>query len=629
MRRLAAPLSLVAAGLFARLLSWAAVFQGGRVLFVDTDDYMHLRRMMTAAANFPLLPAADRYLGFPDLNLFRWPPLYDWLGGAVLKLAGAQEPYAAARVAAFFAPLAGALTLWLFWRLCERLMERRAALWALAGAAVLPQSVFYTLLGRPDHHCVENLLLCAALWAAVERKRLLAALALAAGAWCFVGFPAFGALVWLWLLEDRKREDALVFFAQVPLLLPGAWGAEARGGLFAFDTLSLFQPLCALMLGLWLWCAAEWKERRALAYGLAFAGFALGLALARLSTESFALFTAGAPAVFAGFSELQPLLKPGGRWGAENVLHLLGLLPLAAPFAWRHWKKEGGRNARLVLVWAAGTAFLALLQSRYSLHLTLALCALLAPLAARLPAAALVLALPALWNTAKIPLAGASLVGTSDVAQACDFLRERSPKTRSLWFNQGTPEYGVHAHLGLGGAVAALAQRPAPAGNLHWLGEGVTRSLGLYALDSAEEAERLLRLTGFRYVLLDPTPARPDSVAERLYFHDGGLSRRADGSWAPPVDGLRLVFESSGPAKAKVFELVEGKRVSGRCPGKEPVVAETTFAPEGGAPRPWRTFALCERGRYVLRLPYPGRYKVKEGARTRALFIDNSSSKNL
>lgn len=209
------PLVLVAVGLALRLAPWRAVFRGGQVFFIDPDDYYHLRRMMTAAADFPRLPSFDAYLGFPSGFHCNWPPLYDWSVGLLTLIAGLGHPglRLSQTVAAFVPPIAGAATLWLFYRVASRILERRAALWALAIAAALPMPAFYTALGRPDHHCVENLWFLLALLPilfVLERSDkepsrwsiLWTAALLAAGVLSWIGSVMFSAILSLFGISE-------------------------------------------------------------------------------------------------------------------------------------------------------------------------------------------------------------------------------------------------------------------------------------------------------------------------------------------------------------------------------------------------------------------------------------------
>jgi asparagine N-glycosylation enzyme membrane subunit Stt3 len=699
-RAAGAAAALIAAGLAVRLSDWAAVFRGGRVLFVDTDDYYHLRRIMAAAAAFPRLPAVDAYLGFPAGFAVNWPALYDRFVGGLTLLAGLGRPdlRVSQLVAAAVPPLAGAATLWLFWRAARRLLGEAAALWSLAFAAVLPPLVFYTALGRPDHHCFENLwfLVCLLallrlLDARTEKARALSAAALAAagavGALFWIGQIGLAATGFLFALAElaRPRRDAAperalfwlgaAFLVEAVLLLPsgfsGPWAGEAL-----FDAPSLFQPLALAAAGLWIWAlvwrrAEGWRPgRAAAAAGLAFAATA---ALAARGVASLARYAAAPLPVFRTFTEMQPLLAPFGRWGLGTVLANFGwafflLPPLAVLFA----RAERRPAARLLLAWAGTTGALALWQTRYALHFALPAallwgwaCARAAAAvserfsARRLPlpraaaavllaAGAAVLLAPALENCAGLALAPADAVtGNPDLLAACDWLRENTPPTRSLWSDEGAPEYGVYALHSFGDQIAAVAQRPAAAGNMHFLPDAIMNSIRFFFEDDPSSAYAFLRGKRFRYVLLTdllhdgtlpmyadlfglngfeavPTPdgglrVSPrywSLVYPRLYALDGAA--QAGGAVAS-VEHFRLVYESPtqahGVHSVKVYEVVEGARVEGACRAGR-VEASVSVLTNEGRSFVYRDAAACGPDRrFRLALPYVGTYSLASGRR--------------
>ncbi len=669
-----------------------AVFRGGRVFYFDTDDYYHLRRIMTAAANFPRLPAFDPYLGFPTGFLVNWPPLYDLLVGWATRAVTGPVPslHAAQIVAAFAPPLAGTATLWLFYKVARRLCGRRAALASLAVAAILPLLVFYTMAGRPDHHCFENFWFAAVLLAALklldagdERERARTAAALAAAAAAGVLFWIGSELLvvvlasfatWELGLPGRREEppSRALFWLGAALLLEGAlllpvcasspWG---RSGAVLFDAPSLFQPALAAAAGLWVlglyWRRAE--GLRARAAGSLAAAAAAGLWLAERGSASVRQYLAGPVLVFRNAPEMQPLLAPFGKWGAAYAHANFGwafwsLPPLAYWFALAS-KRSPAR--RLALAWTVVCLAPALWQSRYALELSLPAALLLgwgAGRAARRwnrPAAAaalLILLFPALKNLAELPLSPPEETATgSDLLDACDWLRQYTPPTRSLWRDEGAPEYGVYALHDVGDEIAAIAQRPAAAGNMHFLRSDIEDSIAFFLMQDSEQAYDFLRRRRFRYVLLndlvhnqtlaidaglyrwDGASLRPNSgaappsfwtlVYSRLYVLDGSLTA-LDGDLIAPAEHFRLVYESpgrvSGVSRDKIFEVVAGARLAGACRGGAEEASVPVVTNQGRA-FVYGALARCAAGRYELSLPYPGVYTVSSGARRKSVSI--------
>jgi asparagine N-glycosylation enzyme membrane subunit Stt3 len=700
-RAAVAAAALIVAGFAARLSDWAAVFRGGRVQFLDTDDYYHLRRIMNAAASFPHLPAVDPYLGFPTAFAVNWPALYDRFVGLLTLVVGLGHPslLLSQTVAAFVPPLAGAATLWLFWRLARRLCGEAAALWALAFASVLPLLVFYTALGRPDHHCFENfwflarlLALARLLHAPDERARRRAAAALAAvgalGEFFWIGQAGLASVVFLFALVElpRRRRDAAperalfwlgaAFLGEAALVLPAGltsfWGRE---GAVLFDAPSLFQPLALAAAGLWIW-ALVWRRtdgwRAGRAAAAAGGAFAASAALAARGVGSLARYAAAPLPVFRTFTEMQPLLAPFGHWGLGNVLPEFGWAFLALPpIAFLFARGERRAESRLLLAWCAVTAALALWQTRYAYHFALPAallwgwaCAHAAEsLARRLPnwaaratvaAAAAVLLAPALANVAALALAPPDAVtGSPDLLAACDWLRENTPPTRSLWTDEGAPQYGVYSLHSFGDQIAAIAQRPAAAGNMHFLPEAILRSIRFFFEEDPEKAYDFLRDARFRYVLLtdlihDGTlplyadlfglqgfAANPLSdgslrlsprywalVYPRLYALDG--ARAPNGALAG-VEHFRLVYESPtelhGVRAVKIFEVVAGARAQGACRGGA-IEASVPVRSNQGRAFIYRDAAECGPDRrFRLALPYPGTYALSSGKRRGTLVV--------
>jgi asparagine N-glycosylation enzyme membrane subunit Stt3 len=682
---------LLAAGLAARLLSLRAVFRDGRVYYFDTDDYYHLRRIMTAAAHFPRLTSFDPYLGFPSGFRVNWPPLYDLLIGCAMRAVAGPRPslYAAQTVAALAPPLAGVATLWLFYQVARRLCGRRAALAALAVAAVLPLLVFYTMAGRPDHHCFENFWFAAVLLGVLklldareEKERAWRAALIAATSTAGVMFWIGSELVIVVLLAfatweltftaRRAASPRALFWLGAALLLEGALllplGAASAWGLsgaVVFDAPSLFQPALAAVAGFWVlglyWRRAEGFGARA-ASALA-ASAAAGAWLAVRGAASVRLYLAGQVPVFRYAPEMQPLLAPFGKWGAAYAHANFGwafwaLPPLALLFA-RAARRSPAR--RLALVWTAACAAPALWQSRYAYELSLPAALLLgwgAVRAARRwnrPAAAaalLILLFPALKNLAELPLTPPAETTTgADLLDACDWLRERTPPTRSLWRGEGEPEYGVYALHDVGDEVAAIGQRPAAAGNMHYLRAEIEDSIAFFLMQDAGQAYDFLRRRRFRYVLLnDLVHNQTLSLDDRLYRWDGAVLRLNDGVPPPPfwnlvysrlylldgsltalggdlvapVEHFRLVYESpsrvSGVSRDKIFEVVPGARLTGACRAGA-VSASVPVVTNQGRAFVYRALARCAAGHYEMTLPYPGIYTVGSSPRPKSITV--------
>jgi len=150
---------LVAAGL--RLWApWDDVFGPGRVNFLETDAWYHVRLAESQVRNFPHRVTVDPYAA-PAGQYVAVAPLLDTVIAATAFLTrgrSAPEPYIE-QVAALVPAIAGVLAVATVWALSTIAFDRRAGLIAALLAAVLPGHFLdRTLVGFVDHHALEVLL---------------------------------------------------------------------------------------------------------------------------------------------------------------------------------------------------------------------------------------------------------------------------------------------------------------------------------------------------------------------------------------------------------------------------------------------------------------------------------------
>ncbi len=138
-----------------RLVTWPEVFSAGRIRFLaDTDPHYHVLRARRMVENFPSIPWTDPGMNHPVGAVILWPPLFDLLIALPAKMLGGGSA-TIERVAAVLPVALGLATVWLVGALGTVLLGRRGGLMAAALMAVLPLSVQYTILGRPDQHAME------------------------------------------------------------------------------------------------------------------------------------------------------------------------------------------------------------------------------------------------------------------------------------------------------------------------------------------------------------------------------------------------------------------------------------------------------------------------------------------
>ncbi len=147
-------LAVVAAVLFAlfiRALGFEQVFTEEGVVFAPADATYHMRRAFYTFANFPAALLHDPLLNFPGGVNVPWPPLFDWIVGAVAKLF-ASDQVGFEHVGAWASSVFGALTVIPIYLIAVRVATPGIGLFAGFLFSLIPMSVKYGRVGNPDHH---------------------------------------------------------------------------------------------------------------------------------------------------------------------------------------------------------------------------------------------------------------------------------------------------------------------------------------------------------------------------------------------------------------------------------------------------------------------------------------------
>jgi asparagine N-glycosylation enzyme membrane subunit Stt3 len=462
------------AGAIARLAPWRQVFTGDGVRFLyDTDPLYHLLQARRALASGFSPTWFDPWLSWPTGASVLWPPLWDLVIAASVRIVFGSSPTPAQleQVAALLPVLVGLATLPVVAALGRRLLGPGRATLAALLVALLLAGVSVSTLGRPDQHALEVLLATLVMGG-------FARAATEEGAWP----SGLGAVL-------MGAATALAFWnwqgSAVALLVPGLVAAL---GHLVLDRPAAVRVARALLLGcgtatlLLVPSIATWGPPGALARGtlsgisllhVAIAGsvaaFGAGLLVAqRLSPhaglgrrllEPALLAGAIAVAVLAGSVTLRAGVAHGlsaltasspwygyiGEYGsaflgcqvplATEARNFLSAYGLAIPFAFlaipslrRRWRDPGSRTAVLLLVtWAGTFLVLAMGRMRFSAYLC-------------------------------VPLA---LVAAEGIASSASWILERSAWARKL----GRPALlAALTALAVGPSVAALAG-PAPGGD--------------------------------------------------------------------------------------------------------------------------------------------------------------------
>jgi dolichyl-diphosphooligosaccharide--protein glycosyltransferase len=299
------------------------------------------------------------------------------------------------------------------------------------------------------------------------------------------------------------------------------------------------------------------------------------------------------------------------------------------------------------------------------------------------PAALAALAVCLLFPHAKRPIDSARLAPDADqlaLAGALGTLGEPpagagskpagAPPGRGLarW---GVPHWGVIAPWDMGHLLVYEGNAPViacPFGQAPWHVEGVRREVRFSLSPSDEDAAALCRKLRARYVVTgDPfsrilsnarilgvpsnryvargpetgVDALPDFAATigfRLHLLDGAATTAGDFE-VPAAPHFRLVWESPGlldralritgardvrPSTYKLFEVVEGARVRGRCVQGGPVRLRVR-ARTNMRSFDWVNEAPCVGGRFEMRVPYAsGGAHLGQGPREREVAVSDA-----
>jgi len=663
---LVAPSGLVVALLAValRMRNLAAIFLSGFPVLFGTDPWYHLRRIELALSGGFGIPQFDAYVNFPDGALIDWPPGFD-----VLMAAGSLglEPfmpadYGLVGTLAVMVPLIGALTPLLAMALAWRLYGPRAGLWAGLLLAVMNAMVSYSSVGRVDHHVVEPLwlalLLVAYNWSSAVRGsgfRLLvtgAAIGLAPGFW--PGAIAFSLPLFLaWLILGRRdprewRDGALAFasataFAAV-LSSSSRW---TWAGSFDYYALSLFQPVVFGAFALSLLVLRVLPLRLAAA-GLALfvlIGFSLEIPRVALLRAFAYLFTTESQ--ISTVFESTPLLEMGPGFAIEWLSPWIFAWPFVAFFAFR----TADRPGRVCVAWALLLmSVLAALQLRFApllaVPFAIALAGALDAGVERIgrgfavSAAATAVLLSTLWPTVAPSLARQP-VALPHLARSLDallWLRDVPPATSHYLDPTEKPEYGVLSAWVWGHWITAIAHKPSvasPLGQSDANLDGVRNSARVLLAKTEREGAEVAESLGVRFLFLTPLFRGLESMALQLGRDVGDYATtNADGTHTLepgyleslhsqlflPIDELpaserfRLVYEGQAMHPfmererpyAKIFQLVTGATLAGRCLAEE-VAVEATIATNTGRLLPYtQRAAPAADGAFELRVPYAG-----------------------
>lgn len=401
-----------------RLASWSSVFTPEGIRFLpDGDPYYHVIRAKQLALDHRI-DWIDPALNHPNGALVLWPPLFDAVIAVPSWVIGGLHPTAETveTCAAFVPVVLGVAGVGAGAFLAAEIMGGTPALIVALLLAVLPAHVRYSVLGRPDQHVLESLLLTLFLVAFLRGlgtaraghsswfHSLLLALALTASLWTWVGSPLNLVVLSLivavgYVLAEPPHvalrgvqvagagcAAATVLLALVAALFapPGAVAAISLQGI------SGFQPVLTAAVALWcgVIIAMEHFSRAALSRVrrgamVLVAGLVVGAVFWFVSRDLRSALLRGLLALNRGnewykyITEFSPLLfGPHTSLASElkEIWSMWGLVPLFAVYGVCElaelWRTRLDRRPQFILLALVGCFFTILLvyMSRFAYY---------------------------------------------------------------------------------------------------------------------------------------------------------------------------------------------------------------------------------------------------------------------
>ena len=299
------------------------------------DDLYHLQRMEA----FPRVPTFDPGRG--ERGAFcPWPPLYDFLGGALLRLLG--------RRIVWMAPFGFSLFAATFGVIVARRIGMLSGATAGFGLALSPYLIDVSQVGALDHHWVEPMLVLAIVAATLRRNGIALGIAIAAAMLVQTALLPAAALAFVAFFLQAPRQGAIGFaiaaavVAADRLLQPPGYPDNAW---------FLGWPHVWLFLGAATACCLVPRRSRAvsIAAGIAAASPALPAVLAGLH------FFGGDPWL-QSIAEFQPMFRDPASLGTD-LANLTGGALLAF-FVVRRQPVVGGFSILYLLLALSSHRFL-------------------------------------------------------------------------------------------------------------------------------------------------------------------------------------------------------------------------------------------------------------------------------
>lgn len=607
-KRLAAPLALIfLAALALRVLNFGLVFQAGEVRFQDGDSWFHMRTVRNLMHHFPHRSGFDPYSGFPLGQEVTTGPFFDLAIGTTAWILGLghPSPWLVDAVGAWFPAVLGALFTIPVFFLARALFSTAAGFFAAVLIACMPGNLLtVSRLGLPDHHVAEiffSTLMLLFMVLALDRERP-AQYAILSGIsfGCFLAIRPAGAFLiaaicgWaaLQILSDYWRREGFGRIAGVTILtLLIGWilFLPSEGLIWSdFTLLGLAGGIAEVVLvaGLaWLlqvFSAPRW------ALGAVFLILAAGAAAVVLHSRPTAILSLAhtvkryiryGPAMTV--RELRPILTINGPFSLSELWRQFGAswIPAIAALVWLAAAnlRKNRASLNLLLIWSAFMLAGTVLQNRMSYFFAITAAILTGYLFWRLLESAArgnriltAAALGLMFIAPNLPYAWEQMNAPSwqneDWTQILNWMRTHTPEPfgdasafdrfypalrPNQIFHYPASAYGIMNWWDYGHLISAVGRRIPVANGMQ---TNAAQAANFFLAGDPEEASRILRAAGARYVIADPT--LPLATVDHMMSGNGAF--RAMPVWANKSleDYMGVYFsenEDGSPKPVTVF----------------------------------------------------------------------------
>jgi len=562
-------LATVAAALTVRIvMPWSTVFDGDRVVLLETDAWYHLRAIEYLAHHFPHPLRFDPYASLSGQSV-QLPPMLDYLAAGTAWVLGGGAPSTALTqtVAVLTPPVLAGLTVTLVYAVGRAVAGSIAGLVGAALAAIMPGHFLdRTLLGFVDHHALEACLGMLLLWLTVRlvqqpttswRTSVALGITLAVFRYSWNSAALVLAVLGGWFVllvvaGALRRQDpghvpralGLASLVALGLTLPFEHLLPAGAVPYRLGVLALLAAAGIVEACRWALRTRRlgWPAVVAMALGavglVAMGAWWLSPSAIGVALDEFQRMRGGD--VANSVLEVRPLLAYFGDWswqpiwtlfGSGLILGWIGVVVLAG-----RWVRDSQPAGLTVAVWTVAMTLLTLQQNRFGYYLVpvaavaggIACAAALNAAGRRGPQQMLVTAglvsvlvlglnvVPAAVSATRPPHAGA------EVLPAFEWLRDHTEEPfgdPGYFFARYdgasvAPVSTVMAWWDYGYIVTTVARRVPVA--LPTQG-GAGHAGRFFAAQTEEDALALLHETRSQYVVVDDKlPVRPDAGVELL-----------------------------------------------------------------------------------------------------------------